>query len=40
VHLDRRHRFPKAYGYWRDLSKDKADDGMHMFDRSDAVQTC
>jgi hypothetical protein len=40
VHLDRRHRFLKAYGYWRDLSKDKADDGTHMFDRIDAVQTC
>ncbi|MGW4465923.1 peptidase inhibitor family I36 protein [Micromonospora sp. NPDC004704] len=33
-------KFLKAYGYWRDLSKDKADDGSHMNDRIDAVQTC
>ncbi|GIM90411.1 peptidase inhibitor family I36 protein [Paractinoplanes toevensis] len=33
-------KFLKAFGYWRDLSKDKADDGSKMNDRIDGVQVC
>ena len=30
----------KAYGYWRDLAYDTADDGSHMNDRIDGVFVC
>ena len=33
-------KFLKAFGYWRNLAKDKADDGSHMNDRIDGVQVC
>jgi hypothetical protein len=33
-------KFLKAFGYLRDLSKDKADDGSGMNDRIDGVQVC